>query len=37
MFETDKKLQLQYENWFIYTNKEDESKTRNMYVNFSHS
>ena len=36
-FETDKKVQLQYESWFIYTNKEDESKTRKKYVNFSHS
>ena len=36
MFEADKKVQLQYENWFIYTN-EDESKTRKMYANFSHS
>lgn len=36
MFEADKKVQLQYENWFIYTNK-DESKTRKMYANFSHS
>ena len=37
MFETDKKLELQDENWFIYTNEEDESETRKMYVNFSHS